>query len=172
MKANQPCKSFLITCLDLFCLTVFRERDGHRVLQWNTGRIGERLRNAVKQGWHLGFTAFGRPPVHFTIVRRCRSGDDLQGVGLRANIQNSTIDMSTSWDGSMSRLSRRIPRSAPERCRCDVQLVSGALRRQSGILGLRDYEDVLLLESDSYRVPISNCCSARMEVTTLYPCID
>ena len=29
----------------------------------------EQLREVVAKNWHLGFTAFGGPPVHFQIVR-------------------------------------------------------------------------------------------------------
>jgi phosphoketolase len=36
--------------------------------RWNPGRVAERLWEVVEQGWYLGFTAFGGPPVHFKIV--------------------------------------------------------------------------------------------------------
>jgi hypothetical protein len=37
--------------------------------RWNLGRVAKRFWDVVEQGWYLGFTAFGGPPVHFKIVR-------------------------------------------------------------------------------------------------------
>jgi hypothetical protein len=37
--------------------------------RWNAGRVAKRFWGVVEQGWYLGFTAFGGPPVHFKIVR-------------------------------------------------------------------------------------------------------
>lgn len=36
--------------------------------RWNPGRVAKQLWEVVKQGWYLGVTAFGGPPVHFKIV--------------------------------------------------------------------------------------------------------
>ncbi|KAH6672168.1 chromate transporter-domain-containing protein [Halenospora varia] len=34
---------------------------------WNPGRVAKRFWEVVEQGWYLGFTSFGGPPVHFKI---------------------------------------------------------------------------------------------------------
>lgn len=39
-----------------------------------------RLGNTVREGWHLGFTAFGGPPVHFKIVSGLLRTNALQSV--------------------------------------------------------------------------------------------
>lgn len=32
-------------------------------------RIGDKVsKNTIRQNWHMGFTSFGGPPVHFKIV--------------------------------------------------------------------------------------------------------
>lgn len=36
--------------------------------KWNPDRVAKQLWEVVKQGWYLGFTSFGGPPVHFKIV--------------------------------------------------------------------------------------------------------
>ena len=36
--------------------------------KWAPSRIAQQLWEVVEQGWYLGFTAFGGPPVHFKIV--------------------------------------------------------------------------------------------------------
>ncbi len=36
--------------------------------RWNPSRVAKQLREVVLQGWYLGFTSFGGPPVHFKIV--------------------------------------------------------------------------------------------------------
>ncbi|KAK0113347.1 hypothetical protein ONS95_013601 [Cadophora gregata] len=37
------------------------------IRKWHPGQLGKRLWEVVEQGWYLGFTAFGGPPVHFKI---------------------------------------------------------------------------------------------------------
>jgi hypothetical protein len=40
------------------------------------GRVVKQLWEVVEQGWYLGFTAFGGPPVHFKIVSCSFSSDE------------------------------------------------------------------------------------------------
>ena len=45
--------------------------------RWRPAHAAKRAWDVVAQGWYLGFTAFGGPPVHFKIVRiatLCRLG--------------------------------------------------------------------------------------------------
>jgi hypothetical protein len=37
--------------------------------RWSPAHAAKRAWDVVAQGWYLGFTAFGGPPVHFKIVR-------------------------------------------------------------------------------------------------------
>lgn len=39
------------------------------IRKWYPGQLGKQLWEVVEQGWYLGFTSFGGPPVHFKIVR-------------------------------------------------------------------------------------------------------
>jgi hypothetical protein len=74
----------------------------------------KRIWEIVEQGWYLGFTAFGGPPVHFKIVRmrqfpmRCwkhHSPGGSRGCDKLLILfdGSSMINMLTNWDGSMSR---------------------------------------------------------------------
>ena len=49
-----------------FCSTVATMAISSR---WSLVRAGNSLWDVISQGWYLGFTAFGGPPVHFKIVR-------------------------------------------------------------------------------------------------------
>jgi hypothetical protein len=40
-------------------------------IQINPFEIWRRSMDVLSKNWHLGFTAFGGPPVHFQIVRNC-----------------------------------------------------------------------------------------------------
>ena len=35
---------------------------------WQPVNVGAKLQNAILTNYHLGFTSFGGPPVHFKIV--------------------------------------------------------------------------------------------------------
>ena len=49
--------------------------------------ILENLGNTLRETWHLGFTAFGGPPVHFKIVRLFAIALTLRlGVGLLTDV--------------------------------------------------------------------------------------
>jgi hypothetical protein len=37
--------------------------------RWSLQRATKSFWDVLSQGWYLGFTAFGGPPVHFKIVR-------------------------------------------------------------------------------------------------------
>ncbi|KAH7379950.1 chromate transporter-domain-containing protein [Cadophora sp. MPI-SDFR-AT-0126] len=37
------------------------------IRKWHLGQLGKQLWEVVGQGWYLGFTSFGGPPVHFKI---------------------------------------------------------------------------------------------------------
>ncbi|KAH6720521.1 chromate transporter-domain-containing protein [Leptodontidium sp. MPI-SDFR-AT-0119] len=37
------------------------------IRKWYPGQLGKQLWEVVEQGWYLGFTSFGGPPVHFKI---------------------------------------------------------------------------------------------------------
>ncbi|PVH84082.1 hypothetical protein DL98DRAFT_652124 [Cadophora sp. DSE1049] len=37
------------------------------IRKWHLGQLGKQLWEVVEQGWYLGFTSFGGPPVHFKI---------------------------------------------------------------------------------------------------------
>ena len=41
------------------------------LLEGKFSKTGPRLWETVRHNWHLGFTAFGGPPVHFKIVSEC-----------------------------------------------------------------------------------------------------
>lgn len=43
------------------------ERD-MAIRKWQPGQLATQLWEVVEQGWYLGFTSFGGPPVHFKIV--------------------------------------------------------------------------------------------------------
>lgn len=74
-----------------------------RLKPLNIGGLGEMLR----QNWHLGFTAFGGPAVHFQIVSTHGSGydQDLSTLAyLTANASDSFINCSwINWSGWMNR---------------------------------------------------------------------
>ncbi|RNJ58891.1 hypothetical protein D7B24_003980 [Verticillium nonalfalfae] len=36
---------------------------------WRTARVSKKLWSTFRTNYHLGFTAFGGPPVHFKILR-------------------------------------------------------------------------------------------------------
>ena len=38
------------------------------IRKWPPGQLATQLWEVVEQGWYLGFTSFGGPPVHFKIV--------------------------------------------------------------------------------------------------------
>ena len=57
----------------------------------------------LRTNWHLGFTAFGGPPVHFRIVSR---RNRMVGDNLLISNTSSTKSLSTSRNGSTSRCSR------------------------------------------------------------------
>lgn len=38
--------------------------------EYTINRYGQRAVELLAAEWHLGFTAFGGPPVHFKIVRK------------------------------------------------------------------------------------------------------
>jgi len=44
-------------------------RLGADMMHFNPSKIWDRTVDVVVPNWHLGFTAFGGPPVHFQIVR-------------------------------------------------------------------------------------------------------
>jgi hypothetical protein len=60
----------------------------------------KRLWEVVEQGWYLGFTAFGGPPVHFKIVGFLQ---EMCIVGAAPKLYSSMINMSISYVGLMSR---------------------------------------------------------------------
>ena len=44
------------------------QRDEVNACQPNTGGLIFRIADSLSRTWHLGFTAFGGPPVHFQIL--------------------------------------------------------------------------------------------------------
>jgi len=44
-------------------------RRGAELMHIDPSKIWDRTVDVVAANWHLGFTAFGGPPVHFQIVR-------------------------------------------------------------------------------------------------------
>ena len=51
---------------DLFSLVTSTNSDRRQT----SGKILDRLKDAARETWYLGFTAFGGPPVHFQIFHQ------------------------------------------------------------------------------------------------------
>jgi hypothetical protein len=66
---------------------------------WHQANLPQRLLNTVGHNWHLGFTAFGGPPVHFKIV----SGLGALRKCLQLTLSSSTTSSSASYHGSRSK---------------------------------------------------------------------
>lgn len=146
--------------------------------KWNLGRVVSRFWDVVEQGWYLGFTAFGGPPVHFKIVSSNFQPSSLRFLDTwiqdrhnktrmeisqtseeHADLHSSTTNMLTSCTGSMSRWFGIL--SILTWCIL-IFTVPRALRRLPGLLRTRQHENVLLSSPDSLRLP--SCCSGAVDL--------
>jgi hypothetical protein len=56
--------------LDIYRVVQDHSRDQRNALQANQSKLTHRLVDVVLRTWDLGFTAFGGPPVHFSIIHQ------------------------------------------------------------------------------------------------------
>ena len=119
-------------------------KHGTSLVKRGTLRLWSRSKDVILMNWHLGFTAFGGPTVHYQIVR---AHDRIQhDERARLTLPSSMNDSWKSTNGSMSNLwvTKSLLRSNPHFRLIAALLVSRNIRNKPGASRPRKYEDALL----------------------------